>query len=101
YILECADKTYYTGSTPRLEERLKEHNEGKGAKYTRGRRPLTLKQAWSVENRSQGLRLEAFLKKLSRQKKSQLIIEPQLLSLLAQENGYEFPVRVLKNAEPQ
>lgn len=99
YILECADNTYYTGSTPRLEERVKEHNGGKGAKYTRGRGPVILKQAWSVENRSQGLRLEAFLKKLPRQIKTELIMEPQLLAILAQKKGYDLPITVMKNGE--
>lgn len=101
YILECVDGTYYTGSTPRLEERIKEHNEGRGAKYTRGRGPVNLREAWIVGDRSQALRLEAFLKKFSREKKTQLIAAPELLVLFAQEKGYEFSIEVLKNAEPQ
>jgi putative endonuclease len=42
YILECSDGTYYTGSTIDLERRLSEHQNGKGAKYTRARLPLKL-----------------------------------------------------------
>ena len=94
YILRCSDHTLYTGSTPRLERRIKEHNEGKGAKYTRGRRPVSLLQAWQVENRSQALQLEAFIKSLERSRKEQLISEPQGLSLLAKEKGYDFTIEV-------
>ena len=42
YIVECSDGTYYTGSTNDLPKRLGLHNKGKGAKYTRGRRPVKL-----------------------------------------------------------
>ena len=42
YILRCADGTYYCGWTNNLDRRLKAHNEGKGAKYTRSRRPVAL-----------------------------------------------------------
>ena len=42
YILKCADDTYYCGYTNDLENRIKKHNQGKGAKYTRGRLPVVL-----------------------------------------------------------
>ena len=42
YILKCADNTFYTGWTTNLENRLKTHNQGKGAKYTRSRLPVIL-----------------------------------------------------------
>ena len=42
YILRCADDTYYTGWTNHLEERVKAHNTGKGAKYTKCRTPVEL-----------------------------------------------------------
>ena len=42
YLLKCADDTLYCGWTNQLDKRLKAHNEGKGAKYTRGRRPVSL-----------------------------------------------------------
>lgn len=92
YILRCADNTLYTGSTPRLERRIEEHNEGKGAKYTRGRGPVILLQAWTVENRSQALQLEAFIKKFSRVEKEQFIVDPEQLSLRAKEKGYGFSI---------
>jgi putative endonuclease len=49
YIVECSDGTYYTGSTNDLRKRLELHNAGKGAKYTRGRRPVKL--IWSKKYR--------------------------------------------------
>lgn len=94
YILHCADNTLYTGSTPRLERRIQEHNQGNGAKYTRGRLPVLLRQAWIVENRSQALRLEAFIKKLTRKEKEYLIDDPQDLLRLANEKGYDFVIRI-------
>ncbi len=94
YILYCADNTLYTGSTPRLERRLQEHNEGKGAKYTRGRRPIFLRQAWTVENRSQALQLEAFIKRFTRKEKERFIDDPQCLLSLAKEKGYDFVIKI-------
>ncbi|SHN82252.1 GIY-YIG nuclease family protein [Desulfitobacterium chlororespirans] len=94
YILHCADNTLYTGSTPRLERRIQEHNQGSGAKYTRGRRPVSLRQAWIVENRSQALRLEAFIKKAARKEKERFIDNPQYLLSLAKEKGYDFAIGI-------
>ena len=69
YILQCRDDTLYTGSTDRLEYRLSMHRSGKGAKYTRGRDPLTLRYVEVCDDRSLALRRESAIKKLSRQKK--------------------------------
>ena len=69
YILECADGTLYTGMTNRLERRLAAHNAGKGAKYTKTRRPVRLRYFETLENRSQALRQEAAIKKLSHAQK--------------------------------
>lgn len=73
YILQCGDGTLYTGITDDLEHRLAAHRAGRGAKYTRGRGPLTL-QFWSpCEDHSAALRREWQIKKLSRPEKIQLI----------------------------
>ena len=70
YVLTCADNTLYTGITTNIERRLKEHNGSKkGAKYTRGRRPVTLSYKENFENRSQACKSEAAFKKLTRQQK--------------------------------
>ena len=72
YILECGDGSLYTGITDDLEKRLKAHSEGKGAKYTRGRGPLTLRYRECCESHSQALRREYLVKQLTRKEKLEL-----------------------------
>ncbi len=73
YIVECRDGTYYTGYTPDIENRLKLHNSGRGAKYTRDRRPVKL--VWCKEYRyfKKAFLEEKRIKKLPREKKEKLI----------------------------
>lgn len=74
YILECSDKTLYTGSTNNIEKRIKEHNNGKSeAKYTRARRPVKLVYVETCSTLSNALKREAQIKKLSRAQKLLLI----------------------------
>lgn len=73
YILECRDGTLYTGITDDLQRRLKAHESGKGAKYTRGRGPLTLRYQESCEDHSAALRREWQIKHLKRCDKIKLI----------------------------
>lgn len=73
YILKCRDKTLYTGSTNDLENRLKAHNTGKGAKYTRGRGPVEIVYQETCPDRSAALKREAKIKRYSREKKLDLI----------------------------
>ena len=72
YILRCKDGTLYTGITDDLPRRLKAHREGKGAKYTRGRAPLTLCYTEPCENHSQALRRECTVKKQTKAQKEAL-----------------------------
>ena len=74
YILECADKTLYTGITTDLKRREREHNESKlGAKYTSVRRPVKVVYSRRFRNRSNASKMEAQIKKLNRQEKIDLI----------------------------
>lgn len=73
YILRCADDTLYCGWTNDLEHRLKTHNSGKGAKYTRSRLPVELVYSESAASPSAALRREREIKKLSRGEKLKLI----------------------------
>lgn len=74
YILECADGTYYIGSTNNLEKRLREHNHSKnGAHYTKIRRPVVLKYFETVASLSEARKREAELKRLSRKEKEILL----------------------------
>jgi len=73
YILRCSDGTLYTGWTNDPENRIKTHNSGKGAKYTRGRLPVTPVYIEFMPDREAALRREAAIKKLPLKKKQQLI----------------------------
>ena len=74
YILQCADKTLYTGITVDLERRVKEHNNSKlGAKYTKGRRPVTLVYVKKFRTRATASRAENQMKKMTRQEKLALV----------------------------
>lgn len=73
YILRCADNTLYTGITCDLSRRLKQHNTGKGAKYTRGRGPVKLVFAETCSCRSSASKREYVLKQMTTEQKRQLI----------------------------
>ncbi len=72
YILKCADATLYTGITTDIKRRLSEHNSGKGAKYTKGRAPMTLIYKEECENRSFASKREIEIKSLSKIQKLDL-----------------------------
>jgi putative endonuclease len=73
YILECKDKTLYTGITNNLAERLDKHNKGKASKYTRGRIPVTLQYQEDHPDKPSALQREYQLKQLPRITKLKLI----------------------------
>ena len=83
YIVECRDGTYYTGYTPDIERRLKLHNAGKGAKYTRDRRPVKL--VWHKEYRyfKPAFIAEKRIKELTRRQKETLVNGRRLNKVLA------------------
>jgi putative endonuclease len=73
YILECGDGSLYTGITNDVVKRIKKHNSGKGAKYTKARLPVKLKIKFEANDRSEASKLEYKIKQLSRQEKLKLI----------------------------
>ena len=74
YILECNDKTLYTGITTDLERRVEEHNNSdKGAKYTAARRPVKVVYSEQLASRSSATQREMQLKSLTREQKQNLI----------------------------
>jgi putative endonuclease len=73
YILECSDRSLYTGITTDLDKRLKRHNEGKASKYTRSKRPVKLVYKKIFRNGSAARKREAAIKRLSRHDKLKLI----------------------------
>lgn len=72
YILRCKDDTLYTGITDHLEKRIKMHNAGVGAKYTRGRGPVSLFYWETHPDKSSALRREYAIKQLTREEKLKL-----------------------------
>lgn len=73
YLLECADGTYYTGWTTDPPRRLAQHNAGRGARYTRSRRPVRLVYLEELPDRAAAMKRERALKRLSHQEKKELI----------------------------
>lgn len=73
YMLRCGDGSLYTGITTDVEKRLQAHRSGKGAKYTRGRGPLTLVYRETCGDHSQALKRELTVKALTRQEKEDLL----------------------------
>ena len=73
YILECGDGSLYTGITDDVQKRLSAHNSGKGAKYTRGRRPLIVRYSEECTSHSAALRREIEVKRMTRTEKLALI----------------------------
>ncbi len=74
YIVECSDKTLYTGIAKDIDKRIDEHNHSaKGAKYTKARRPVSLKYVEKSEDRSSASKREYAIKQLTKKEKLALI----------------------------
>ncbi|RWZ50149.1 GIY-YIG nuclease family protein [Halobacillus fulvus] len=69
YVLRCKDETLYTGYTNHLEARIKKHESGKGAKYTRGRGPFSLEFSKVYVTKREAMQVEYRIKQMSRQQK--------------------------------
>lgn len=75
YVLECRDGSYYGGYTINPERRVEQHNSGKGAKYTRARRPVKMIYSAKYEQKSAALRAEYAFKQLTRKQKEKFLRE--------------------------
>lgn len=73
YIAQCRDGSLYTGFALDAERRILRHNAGRGSKYTRSRLPVVLKYTEAYETKHDAMKREAEIKKLTREKKLQLI----------------------------
>lgn len=77
YMLLCNNQSYYTGYTDNLEKRFQEHVTGKGSKYTRSFRPIAIAQSWKINgDKAKAMRVERFIKSLSKAQKEQLVQNP-------------------------
>ena len=73
YIVICSDGSFYTGWTNDLTRRMEAHNQGRGAKYTKARRPVTLIYYETFETKEEAMKREYAIKQLSRKEKEELI----------------------------
>lgn len=73
YVLECQDKTFFTGTTTNLADKIEKHKTGKASTYTRNRRPVTLVYSEEYTNRTQANKAESAIKKMSREEKKAMI----------------------------
>ena len=78
YVARCSDDSLYTGIAKNVKKRLAQHNHGRGARYTRGRTPLSLCASRRCRDKSEALRLEYAVKRLSRARKEELLIGRRL-----------------------
>ena len=74
YIVECADRSLYTGYTTDVKARIRKHNSGKGAKYTRSRLPVKLVYYEEYETKHEAMSREYYIKQMSRKLKLDLIL---------------------------
>ena len=81
YILRCSDNSLYTGYTTDYKRRFSEHlsDKKKGAKYTRAKIPISVEALWGTDTKSSAMKLEAFIKKLSKSQKEEIIKDNSLL----------------------
>lgn len=79
YIIRCADNSLYTGYTTDIKRRVKEHKKGINCKYTKSRKYKSLEALFLSESKSNAMKLEAFIKQMSRNKKLLIIENPELL----------------------
>ena len=75
YLVRCSDDSLYAGWTNNIEKRMKSHNAGTGAKYTRARLPVTLAYLETFDTKSEAMKREAALKRMTHRQKEQLALE--------------------------
>ena len=92
YILHCENNTYYTGYTVNIEQRYQAHLDGSSkCKYTRSFKPLSIAQCWKITgNRAFAMKIERFIKSLSRNEKEKMIHYPNLLAENFPKNKLKF-----------
>ena len=75
YMVRCEDNSLYTGITTDVARRFEEHKSGKGAKYTKNRKPLKIEIIFQTNNRSEASKLEYFIKNFSKKEKENKILD--------------------------
>lgn len=85
YVLECKDGSYYAGYTNNLDKRVRMHNEGKGAKYTRAKRPVQCIYQEGFETKREAMQAEYRFKQLPRNAKERYMEEGRKLNEITKE----------------
>ena len=75
YMVRCSDGSLYTGWTNDLEKRMRAHNAGRGARYTKSRLPVTLEYYEAFETKEEAMRRECAIKRMTRAQKLALLAE--------------------------
>jgi putative endonuclease len=78
YVVRCANGSLYTGYAKDIEARIAAHNAGKGGRYTKAHRPVELIASWSFATKREALQVEYRIKQLPRQKKLELVQQPEI-----------------------
>ena len=73
YVVECADRSFYTGISTDVERRVREHNRGRGSQYTAARRPVILRASWRFAGRRHAMQAEIAFKRQRRTAKERAI----------------------------
>lgn len=95
YILRCENDSLYTGYTDNLLKRYKAHKNGSGSKYTRSFKPKFIAQCWEVfGEKGLAMQVEHQIKKLSREEKERVILEPSTLSNNSMVQPGVFPIGI-------
>lgn len=80
YIIRCHDDSLYTGIAKDWKKRYIEHQEGRGAKYTKSHKPVCIESVWEAYGRSEASKVEWFVKSFSKNKKERILLEEDELS---------------------
>ena len=100
YVVKCADGTLYTGYSPDVEARVAAHNAGKGAKYTKTRRPVELVGSAAFETKHEAMSAEWHFKQLSRAKKDELLARISADEPFEDVLGSAFDLRLERPQQP-
>lgn len=87
YVIECSNGSLYTGWTNDVQQRIENHNSGKGAKYTRANRPVKLLFAWQLDTKVDAMKLEWKIKRMNRAAKLRLIENPESIALISESSN--------------
>jgi putative endonuclease len=96
YVLRLTNGSYYTGYTRDLNRRVRAHRSGRGAKLTRSFAPTAVAACWKLHSsRGAAMRIEAWIKRCSRQAKQALVDQPETLGELLRRRGWDEPIEAV------